>query len=369
MGGSLSPELARGPLELGGESGARERGDLSRRQLLGQLVLICGGGPALLGSCADDNDPANTPPSDAGARPDASAPADAEVGPDAQADASVDAAPDSASNPDLAAPEDAAPGEVGPPDAGADAVADGARPPGILSVHADDPDIAAQDLTYQSDTPVRAYLATPSRPGSYAGLILIHDDHGLTEHIKDVARRFAKSGCVALVPDLASRAGGTAAVGPAAIAAYLANARPEQLLADLNAGVDALARQAVVGAGRYGVCGLAFGGDLALHFAAANPRLRAAVVYYAATPMPAEIMKTTNAAILGQYANMDLMVNLGIPALERVMMEAGKTFEKTFYNAGHGFNDDTSGTYDEDAAVAAWAVTIGWFDPHLSPLP
>jgi dienelactone hydrolase len=80
-------------------------------------------------------------------------------------------------------------------------------------------------------------------------------------------------------------------------------------------------------------------------------------------------MKTTNAAILGQYGVSDVVVNMGIPALERVMMEAGKTFEKHVYAAGHGFNDDTAASYDEAAAVAAWAVTIGWFDPHLQPLP
>jgi carboxymethylenebutenolidase len=341
---------------------------ISRRVALGQLASICGGATAALSACGDDHEAAAGLGPDAPVGADANSEAGADTGVDGARQLPEDAglAADAAAGPDGATDGADAGVEDVAPDAGSD-VADAARPPGILSVHADDPDIAAQELTYQSDTAVRAYLAVPNRPGSYAGLILIHDDQGLTEHIKDVARRFAKAGCVALVPDLASRAGGTAAVGPGAIAAYFASARPEQLMADLNAGLAALAKQSVVGAGRYGVCGLAFGGDLALRFAAANPQLRAAVVYYAATPMPPEIMKTTNAAILGQYGGRDVVVNLGISALERVMMEAGKTFEKRFYDVGHGFNDDTAPTYDEAAAVAAWAVTIGWFDPHLPP--
>jgi carboxymethylenebutenolidase len=164
-----------------------------------------------------------------------------------------------------------------------------------------------------------------------------------------VARRFAKVGCVALVPDVS------------------ASARPDQISADLNAAVEALAKQPAVGATRYGVCGLGWGGEQALRLAAANPKLRAAVVYYAATPMPPEIMKTTNAAILGQYASRDTAVDDTIPALERVMMEAGKTFEKQLYQAGPGFNDDTGDGYNEAAAVAAWSATVGWFDPHLPP--
>jgi carboxymethylenebutenolidase len=277
----------------------------------------------------------------------------------------ADGGPDGATGTDAAA--DLASDQAA--DAGVDAAAEAppdAPRPGILSVPADDPDVTARELTYSSDAPVQAYLAVPNRVGTFAGLILIHDDRGLTDHIRDVARRLAKTGCVALAPDLASRAGGTGAVGPDRIKAVLAGTKIEQLLADLTAGFEALAREPSVGAGRNGVTGFGFGGTLALRFAAADARVRAAVPYYGATPDPAEVMKGTTAAIFCQYGATDEPVDATIAALERVMKEAGKTFEQRLYpGAGHGFNDDTGPGYDEAAAVAAWAVTVGWFDKNL----
>src|SRR5205814_4948889 len=146
-------------------------------------------------------------------------------------------------------------------------------------------------------------LAVPNRVGSFAGLVLVPDEAGLTDHLKDVARRFAKSGCVALVPDLGPRTA-------------------EALLADLNAALELLAKQPQVGANRHGAAGFGDGGTRALRFAAANPGVRAVVSYYGPTPTPPEIMKTTSAAVLGQYGDRDTAVNAGIPDLARVLTEA-----------------------------------------------
>jgi carboxymethylenebutenolidase len=76
-------------------------------------------------------------------------------------------------------------------------------------------------------------------------------------------------------------------------------------------------------------------------------------------------MRATKAAILAQYGAEDARVNAGIPDLERAL--AGKTFEKKVYEgAGHAFNNDTGGAYNEDAAVQAWAATTAWLDTYLS---
>jgi len=318
-------------------------GELTRRQMLKRLLGICGSAAAaaaLLAACGEGT--ATPPAATAGAAPPSAVPPAADLPTAAPAAAPTTAAP--------AAPTAAA--------------ATGATSP--LSVAADDPDITASDVTYQSDTPIAGYLARPKADGTYPGVIVIHENRGLTDHIRDVARRVAKAGYVALAPDLASRGGGTTKVGADKIAGFFANAKPEELVKDLNAGVDFLGQQSGVSPNKYGVVGFCFGGALTLRLAAANPKIAAAVPYYGVTPDPASQMSATNAAILGQYGATDQRVDATIPALEQVMQQSGKTFQKYLYEgAGHAFNNDTGQNYNEAAAVAAWPRTLDWFGKYL----
>jgi carboxymethylenebutenolidase len=250
------------------------------------------------------------------------------------------------------------------PAAATAAPAAGATSP--LSVAADDPNVAGADMTFQSDTTVDGYVARPKTEGTYPGVIVIHENRGLTDHIRDVARRLAKAGYVALAPDLASRAGGTAKVGADKITGYFANAKPEELVKDLNSAVDFVGQLPGVQPDKYGVVGFCFGGALVLRLAAANPKIAAAVCYYGVTPDPASQMSATNAAILGQYGATDQRVDATIPALEQVMQQSGKTFQKYLYEgAGHAFNNDTGQNYNQAAAVAAWQRTLDWFGKYL----
>jgi carboxymethylenebutenolidase len=300
------------------------------------LALVWGAAATLLVGCADE---AVVAGADAASR---------EPGIDAGADAGMDAAPgvDADADVEIDAGADSAPALQ--PDTGPDLAADlaaAAPRPGILSVPADDPDVTARELMLAGA--VRAYLAVPNRVGSFAGLVLVPDERGLTDHLRDVARRFAKTGCVALVPDV----GSTEEPG---------------LQAALDAALVALASQPQVGATRTGAVGFAGGGTRALRFAAANSKVRAVVAYYAPNPMPIDLLKSIGAAVLGQYGEKDTTLDAGIAELERLMKEAGKTFEKRRYPAGSGFNDDTGPGYDEAAAVAAWPYTIGWMESYLN---
>ncbi len=116
--------------------------------------------------------------------------------------------------------------------------------------------MSGEDVTFQSDTEIMGYLARPSAEGTYPGVIVIHENRGLTDHIRDVARRVAKAGYIALAPDLASRGGGTSQIGADQITGFFANAAPEELVRDLNAGVDFLGQQSGVQADKFGVVGL-----------------------------------------------------------------------------------------------------------------
>jgi carboxymethylenebutenolidase len=326
-------------------------GELSRRQMIRRLFAICGSGAAvaaLLTACGEGTAaptaatagaaPPTTPTAAAAAQPAPTQPA-AVVAPTAAATAAQPSTAATAAQPSAASP---------------------------LSVPADDPDLTASDVTFQSDTSIAGYLARPKAEGTYPGVVVIHENRGLTDHIRDVARRVAKAGYIALAPDLASRAGGTAKVGADKITGYFANAKPEELVSDLNAAVTFLGQQSGIRPDKYGVVGFCFGGALVLRLAAANPKIAAAVCYYGVTPDPASQMSATNAAILGQYGATDQRVDATIPALEQVMQQSGKTFQKYLYEgAGHAFNNDTGQNYNQEAAVTAWQRTLDWFGKYL----
>jgi carboxymethylenebutenolidase len=328
-------------------------GEMTRRQMLKRLLRICGSGAAVAALMAACGETVSTTPTAAAPQPTA-APPPTDV-PATSAPAAT-AAPTAAAEP-TAAPTAAAAGATAAP------ARTGESP---LAVPADDPAVSVSDVTFQSDTSISGYLARPSAQGTYPGVVVIHENRGLNDHIRDVARRLAKAGYIALAPDLASRAGGTAQVGPDQITGFFANSNPEELVKDLNAGVDFLGQQEGVQAEKYGVVGFCFGGAYTLRLAAANPNIAAAVCYYGVTPEPASQLSATNAAILGQYGATDQRVNGTIPALEEVMQSSGKTFEKQIYEgAGHAFNNDTGQNYNQQAAVTAWQRTLDWFGQYL----
>lgn len=317
-------------------------GELTRRQMLRRVLRICGSAAAaavLLAACGEGQPAAPAPTT--GATPPTPLPASTALPATAQPAATV---------------QPSAPAATAQPQPGA----------APLSVPATDPAVTGSDVTFQGDAAISGYLAQPVAEGSYPGVIVIHENRGLTDHIRDVARRLAKAGYVALAPDLASRAGGTASVGADQITGFFANATPEELVSDLNAAVVYLGQQKSVRAGSYGVVGFCFGGAYTLRLAAANPAITAAVCYYGVTPQPASQLSTTNAAILGQYGGNDARVNSTIPALEAALQSGGKIFKKQIYEgANHAFNNDTGQNYNETAAVAAWAETLSWFEQYL----
>lgn len=198
-------------------------------------------------------------------------------------------------------------------------------------------------------------------------VLLIHENQGLTAHIRSIPPRLAADGYTSLAIDLLSAEGGTASLPRGAATAALADAPAERLIADLRAGLDELGRRAPsAGLAAIGFC---FGGGMTWRLlAAGEPRLAAAVAFYGPFPAGASVAGSPNAAVLGIYAERDLRVNDTIDAAAVALTDAGLTHElRVFEDVGHAFFNDTTPRYDADAAAQAYAAMLAWFDQHLAP--
>jgi len=237
-------------------------------------------------------------------------------------------------------------------------------PPGTVAP--EDPEVRVEDVEFAGeDTQVAGYLARPSAGETFPVILVCHENRGLTDHIRDVARRLAKAGYVSLAVDLLSRQGGSDSVGEADIPGVLANQPPEQFAADFRAGWQFTGSLAVADAARLGMVGFCFGGGVTWLAATRMPELLAAVPFYGPHPAVAEV-PNIRAAVLAIYAGRDDRINQGIPALEAAMHEHGKVYEKVIYpDVDHAFHNDTGSRYAPEAARDAWARTLGWFDRYV----
>lgn len=237
-----------------------------------------------------------------------------------------------------------------------------------ITIRPDDPNITASMVEYPGVVgPLLGYVAAPKGTDVYPGVLVLHDAQGLTEHFKDIARRFAKAGLVALAPDLASRAGGTAKLGdPAKVSAALQGIGPGQVLQDLNTSVRYLQAHPLVAKTRIGAAAFGAGGSILWLILAGNHDVRAAVSMSGTIP-PDRIVSSLNAAVLSIYGENDRRDDEAISDFDTAMKKAGLTFMfKLEPKAGHDFFNDTTPRYVPEAAKDAWGMTLDWFAKHLT---
>ncbi|HEY3473267.1 MAG TPA: dienelactone hydrolase family protein [Anaerolineales bacterium] len=242
-----------------------------------------------------------------------------------------------------------------------------APPPAAYgTVMPDDPAIIANDVQIPApDTNIMGYLARPSNESVQPVILVCHENRGLTPHIQDVTRRFAKAGYVGLAVDLLSRQGGSTVVGQENVPGALSNISPDQFVEDFKSGWRYLQGQSFADAARVGMTGFCFGGGVTWRVATQMPELLAAVPFYGPHP-PLEDVPNIRAAVLAIYGGLDSRINSGIPAIEQAMMENNKIYEKIIYdNADHAFHNDTGGRYNPEAARDAWERTLAWFEQYV----
>jgi carboxymethylenebutenolidase len=198
-----------------------------------------------------------------------------------------------------------------------------------FSVPIDDPAIVAEDVIFNSGADeIAGHLAHPAAGGPHPAILVCHENRGLVEHIRDVARCFAKAGYVALAIDLLWREGGTAVFDRDAVPGMLTGAGADRHLADFQAGFEFLQARDDVEPDRIGMTGYCFGGGITWRFAAANPDLKAAVPFYGIGPDLDEV-PNIKAAVLGVYAEQDSRVNAGKDALEQALPRPASSTRST----------------------------------------
>ena len=237
-----------------------------------------------------------------------------------------------------------------------------ASPAAAAVVPADDRRLTTRTQTLTGG--YKAYATEPRTRSLKATVLVIHENRGLNEHTRDVARRLALAGFRAVAPDMLSPSGGTPANEDAA-----RDAIGKLDLGAASAAAVAMLDELAKGSrgGKVGAVGFCWGGGFVNRLAvAAGDKLDAGVVYYGPAPDPAEAPRV-QAPLMIHHAGLDARVAQTLWPWVAALRSAGKPV--TYFNyegANHAFNNDTSAErYDKAAADLAWKRTLRFFKRHL----
>lgn len=237
-----------------------------------------------------------------------------------------------------------------------------------IQIWPEDPRLNTGFINYDSPKGGGTIKAQLSRPadasGKLPGIVVVHENRGLNPHIADVGRRAAMAGFVSLAPDALTPLGGYPGNDDDGRALQGQRDRGE-MLEDFIAGFEYLKTHDEC-TGKVGVVGFCFGGWIANMMAVKVPDLAASVPFYGGQPSDDQVPQI-QASLMLHFGELDQRVNAGWPAYEAALKMNGKEYQAFMYpNANHGFHNDTTGRYDEQAAKLAWERTIEFFKEKLS---
>lgn len=212
---------------------------------------------------------------------------------------------------------------------------------------------------------MRGYLVQPAGDGPFPSVLVIHENRGLNPYVKDVARRAAVAGFLALAPDGLSPVGGYPGNDDDG-RTMQRNLDQSKLRRDMLNSARFLKGHGLSN-GKLGATGFCWGGATTNYLAVnLGADLLAGVSFYGGAPPAADVPKI-QAAMLLQYAENDPRVNATKAPYERALKAAGKRFESHVYPGTlHGFHNYSTARYNEAAAKLAWQRTIAHFRKHLA---
>ncbi len=229
-----------------------------------------------------------------------------------------------------------------------------------------------------NDGEMPAYRAMPAGKTALATVLVVQEIFGVHEHIKDVCRRFAKQGFLAIAPELFARQGdaGKYTDIPTLMREVVSKVPDAQVMRDLDA-TAAWAAKNGGDAAKLGITGFCWGGRITWLYAAHNPRVKAGVAWYgrvvgestANTPKhPIDVATAIKAPVLALYGSADTGIpNETIERLMAALKTAGNTQSELvlYKDAPHAFHADYRPTYRKEAAEDAWKRAVAWFQAKL----
>ncbi len=194
-------------------------------------------------------------------------------------------------------------------------------------------------------------------------VVVIHENRGLNPYVEDVARRLAVAGFIAFAPDALTPLGGYPGNDDDG-RALQAKRDSAEMVEDFAAAVEFVGNHPDC-SGKVGSVGFCFGGGVSLQLAVRMPTLAAAVAYYGRHPSAADA-KSIKAPLMMHHGGLDERVNASWPDFEKALQAAGANYVSYLYaDANHGFHNDTTPRFDEQAAALSWQRTTKFFAEYL----
>ncbi len=251
------------------------------------------------------------------------------------------------------------------------------QPVGAATITTDDEGLTAGEVKIPvADREIPGYRAMPAKGGPFPVVLVVQEIFGVHEHIKDVCRRFAKIGYMAIAPELYARQGDVSKLKSIdEIRGVVSRVPDEQVMSDLDATVDYAQKSGKGDVAKLGITGFCWGGRITWLYAAHSKRLKAGVAWYGrVTGEPSELFPKhpvnvaadLQAPVLGLYAGKDQGIPLtGVEQMREALQAAKVENEIVVYpDAQHGFHADYRPSYKEDDAKDGWHRLQAWFKKH-----
>ncbi len=233
-------------------------------------------------------------------------------------------------------------------------------------IQENDPRIEHETVSFDGASgAISAYVAKPAGAEDAPAVIIIHENKGLQPHLKDVARRAAAAGFIAVAPDFQSQVGGTPE-DPDEAVEKTRSLDMAKTIGDAVAAA-AYARGRADSNGKVGSIGFCWGGALSNQLAVHDPDLDAGVVFYGRSPADEDVPKI-KARMLLNYGGLDENINATVPGYEVALRAAGTSYTVyTYEGAKHAFhNDDNPDRHHPESAALAWGRTMDFLKETLA---
>jgi carboxymethylenebutenolidase len=251
-----------------------------------------------------------------------------------------------------------------------------AAPVSAQTITADTSGLVSGDVKIPAaDGEIPSYRSRPASGGPFPIALVVCEVFGLQEHIKDICRRFANEGYLAVAPDFFFRQGDVSKIEKMDDVFKIVSQTPDiQVLSDLDAAVEWAAKNQG-NAGKMGVTGFCWGGRVTWLYASHNPKVKAGAAWYGrlvgdATPLQPkhaiDIVPSLKVPVLGLYGGQDQGIPLDtVERMRDALKKAGNPSEIIVYpDAGHGFFADVRPSYRKEDAADAWKRLLAWFRKH-----